>query len=64
MVWRVTTIRDGTETHDAIPYITRDDALKVVKSALDKGVADSAYLFDPYGNRQEWPVINKALDLP
>lgn len=64
MVWRVTTIRDGTETHDAIPYITKDDALRVVKSALDKGVADSAYLFDPYGNRQEWSAVKKALDLP
>lgn len=63
MVWRVTTIRNGTETHDAVPYITKDDALKVVKSALDKGVIDSAYLVDPYGNRQEWSVVKKALDL-
>jgi hypothetical protein len=64
MVWRVTTIRDGKETHDAVPYITKDDALRVVKSALDKGVIDSAYLVDPYGYRQEWPVVKKALQLP
>ena len=64
MVWRVTTIRDGTETHDAVPYITRDDALKIVRSALDKGGIDSAYLLDPYGKRQEWSVVKKALDLP
>jgi hypothetical protein len=64
MVWRVTTIRDGRATHDAVAYITKDDALKVVRSALDKGVIDSAYLVDPYGNRQEWSVVKKALDLP
>lgn len=63
MVWRVTTIRDGAETHDAIPYVTKDDALRIVKSALDKGMIDSAYLVDPYGNRQEWPVVKKALHL-
>ena len=64
MVWRITTIRDGAETHDAIAYITKDDALRIVKSALDKGLIDSAYLLDPYGNRQEWPVVKKALGLP
>jgi hypothetical protein len=63
MVWRVTTILGSTETHDPIAYITKDDALRVVKSALEKGVADSAYLFDPYGHRQEWPAVKKALDL-
>ena len=64
MVWRVTTIRNGTETHDPNPYITKDDALRIVKSALDKGAIDSAYLFDPYGNRQEWSVIKKELHRP
>ena len=64
MVWRVTTIRNGTETHDATPYITKDDALRIVKSALDKGMIDSAYLVDPYGYRQEWSVIKKELHLP
>ena len=64
MVWRVTTIREGTETHDAAAYVTKDDALRIVKSALDKGAIDSAYLVDPYGNRQEWPIVKKALDAP
>jgi hypothetical protein len=63
MVWRVTTIRDGRETHDAAAYITKDDALKIVKSALDQGAIDSAYLLDPYGHRQEWAVVKKALGL-
>ena len=48
MVWRVTTIRDGTARHDPVAYITKDDALKVIKSSLDKGVIDSAYIVDPY----------------
>jgi hypothetical protein len=63
MVWRVTTIRDGTARHDPVAYITKDDALKVIKSSLDKGVIDSAYIVDPYSNTEDWAAVKKALGL-
>jgi hypothetical protein len=63
MVWRVTTIRDGAERHDALAYITKDDALKVIKSSLDKGEIDSAYIVDPYSKVEDWAAVKKALGL-
>ncbi len=63
MVWRITTIRDGTESHDALAYITKDDALKVIKTSLDKDMIDSAYIVDPYGKMEDWAAVKKALCL-
>jgi hypothetical protein len=64
MVWRITTIRDGAETHDAAPYAAKEDALTVIKMQLDRGLIESAWIMDHDYNRIEWPEIKGYLGLP
>lgn len=63
MVWRITTIRNGGETHDANTYASEEDALKIIKADLDKGAIDSASIEDHDYNRIEWPEIKRRLGL-
>jgi len=63
MVYRVVTVRNGTEDHDAIPYQRVDDALTYIKDQWRRGLADSARIEDANYNRILWPDIRKRLDI-
>jgi hypothetical protein len=61
MIWRVRICRGGTWTADAMPYTSLQQALQVVKRAIEAKRCDSAYLEDGDGNRIEWEEIKEKL---
>lgn len=61
MIWKIHTCRGGTWTADAMPYMSVEQALQVVKRSLEGKTCDSAYLEDSDGNRIEWGEIKQKL---
>jgi hypothetical protein len=63
MIWRIRTFRGGTWTEDAMPYVTVESALEVLKRAIAAKKCDSAYLESSDGKRVEWEEIKQQLGI-
>jgi hypothetical protein len=59
MVYRVSYVRDGTTSYEALSYEKFDDAIKFVRGLWKKRLLDTATIEDHEGNRTEWPEIKK-----